>query len=98
ALHRLSDVGAYIHLLEANPNEARSLYQDLVFRVTRFSRDPSSFVALTTHVFPAILDRRPADHPIRVWVSGCATGEEAYSVAICLTAFLQEDHPERRGA
>src|SRR4029079_16351677 len=44
----------------------------------------------------AIVDGRPADHPIRVWVSGCATGEEAYSVAICLTEFLQKDHPDRR--
>jgi len=96
ALHRLSNVGAYISLIEANPNEARSLYQDLLIHVTRFFRDPDSFVGLANHVFPAIVDGRPADHPIRVWVSGCATGEEAYSVAICLTEFLQKDHPDRR--
>jgi two-component system CheB/CheR fusion protein len=96
ALHRLGDVGEYIRLLESNPNEARSLYQDLLIHVTRFFRDPDSFVGLATHVFPAILEGRPPDRPIRVWVSGCATGEEAYSVAIALTEFLQKDHPDTR--
>ncbi len=96
ALHRINDVGDYIQLLEGNANEARSLYQDLLIHVTRFFRDPESFVGLATHVFPAILEGRPADQPIRVWVSGCATGEEAYSVAIELTEFLQKDHPDTR--
>ena len=64
--------------------------------MTRFFRDPDSFVGLAAHVFPAILEGRPADQPIRVWVSGCATGEEAYSVAIALTEFLQKDHPDTR--
>ncbi len=96
ALHRINDVGDYIQLLEGNANEARSLYQDLLIHVTRFFRDPDSFVGLAAHVFPAILEGRPADQPVRVWVSGCATGEEAYSVAIELTEFLQKDHPDRR--
>ena len=96
ALHRINDVGDYIQLLESNANEARSLYQDLLIHVTRFFRDPDSFVGLAAHVFPAILEGRPADQPIRVWVSGCATGEEAYSVAIALIEFLQKDHPDTR--
>ena len=96
ALHRITDVGEYIQLLEGNANEARSLYQDLLIHVTRFFRDPDSFVGLAAHVFPAILEGRPPDQPIRVWVPGCATGEEAYSVAIALTEFLQKDHPDTR--
>jgi two-component system CheB/CheR fusion protein len=96
ALHRMTDVSTYLELLESNPNEARSLYQDLLIHVTRFFRDPDSFAALAAHVFPAVVEERPADHPVRVWVSGCATGEEAYSVAIALLEFLQRDHPDTR--
>jgi two-component system, chemotaxis family, CheB/CheR fusion protein len=96
ALHRLTDVNAYLQLLDGNANEARSLYQDLLIHVTRFFRDPESFVGLATHVFPAIMEARPRDQPIRIWVSGCATGEEAYSVAIALTEFLQREHPDTR--
>jgi two-component system, chemotaxis family, CheB/CheR fusion protein len=96
ALHRISDVNAYIQLLEGSGNEASSLYQDLLIHVTRFFRDPDSFVGLVTHVFPAIVEDRPADQPIRVWVSGCATGEEAYSVAIAVVEFLQKAYSETR--
>ena len=60
ALHRITDVGDYLQLLEGNANEARSLYQDLLIHVTRFFRDPDSFVGLAAHVFPAILEGRPA--------------------------------------
>jgi two-component system, chemotaxis family, CheB/CheR fusion protein len=96
ALHRLSDVSQYLQLLQGNPNEVRSLYQDLLIHVTRFFRDPDSFASLASHVFPSVIERRPADHPIRVWVSGCATGEEAYSLAITLVEFLQKDYAETR--
>src|SRR5688572_2475086 len=96
ALHRLTDIDAYLRLLDGNANEARSLYQDLLIHVTRFFRDPDSFVGLAAQVFPAIMEARPRDQPIRVWVSGCATGEEAYSVAIVLTEFLQREHPDTR--
>ena len=60
ALHRITDVGDYVQLLESNANEARSLYQDLLIHVTRFFREPDSFVGLASHVFPAILEGRPA--------------------------------------
>jgi two-component system CheB/CheR fusion protein len=89
ALHRLSDTASYIRLLETDPAELRGLYQDLLIHVTRFFREPESFEAITEHVFPALMEGRQPDHPIRVWVSGCATGEEAYSVAIVMTEFLQ---------
>jgi two-component system CheB/CheR fusion protein len=96
ALHRITDVGTYLQLLERDANEARSLYNDLLIHVTRFFRDPDSFAGLAAHVFPALVEDRPADHPIRVWVSGCATGEEAYSVAIALLELLQGGHPDMR--
>ena len=88
ALHRLSDLDEYIRLLQSDGNEIRNLYQDLLIHVTRFFREPESFEALVRLVFPTIVENRPRDRPIRVWVSGCATGEEAFSVAICLVEFL----------
>jgi two-component system CheB/CheR fusion protein len=96
SLHRLADVGEYLQFLEQNGDEARSLFQDLLIHVTRFFRDPESFEGLAASVLPAIVEGRPADHPIRVWVSGCATGEEAYSVAIALLEFLQKGHADLR--
>ena len=94
-LHRLSDVDAYIRLLRTDAGEVGSLYRDLLIHVTRFFREPESYAALAREVFPALLENRPREMPIRVWVSGCATGEEAYSIAIALVEFLakrQSDH------
>jgi two-component system CheB/CheR fusion protein len=58
--------------------------------VTRFFRDPDSFKALAAEVFPRLLQAAAA-HPIRIWLPGCSTGEEAYSVAIALLEFLGDD-------
>jgi two-component system CheB/CheR fusion protein len=88
ALHRLSNLDDYIQLLRADRAELVNLYRDLLIHVTRFFRDPESYDALARVVFPAIVDHRPRETPIRVWVSGCATGEEAYSIAIVLAEFL----------
>ncbi len=89
ALHRINDVQQYLKLLQADQVELRGLFQDLLIHVTRFFREPESFAALTEQVFPKLLDKRDLDLPIRAWVCGCATGEEAYSLAIELTDFLQ---------
>src|SRR5262249_39678445 len=71
--------------------EALQLSQDILIHVTRFFRDPDSFQALTTEVFPDITASRASDTPIRIWVPGCSTGEEAYSVAISLLEHLGEE-------
>jgi two-component system, chemotaxis family, CheB/CheR fusion protein len=96
ALHGITDPEAYLRLLEGNPVEVRSLYQDLLIHVTRFFREPQSFSALAKYVFPTMMEGRAADLPLRIWVSGCATGEEAYSLAIALVEFLQKDHADTR--
>src|SRR5205085_1264871 len=57
---------------------------DLLIGVTRFFRDPEAFEFLEEHVIPEILDRVPESEEIRVWIAGCATGEEAYSLAMLL--------------
>jgi two-component system CheB/CheR fusion protein len=90
ALHRLTDIGSYVKLLESNPTEARALFQDLLIHVTRFFREPDSFAALAEHVFPKLLGDHHGNRPIRVWVCGCATGEEPYSLAITLVEFLEK--------
>jgi two-component system CheB/CheR fusion protein len=90
ALHRVTDVAYYIRMLQAEPAEVRMLYQDLLIHVTRFFREPESFEALASDVFPAIVKERKRDQPIRAWVPGCATGEEAYSLAIALVEFRQK--------
>ncbi|WP_267681977.1 chemotaxis protein CheB [Nannocystis sp. SCPEA4] len=79
--HSLED---YVDLLKNTPAEVDRLFQDLLISVTQFFRDPELFEALARDVLPRILaDRAPGD-PVRVWVPGCATGEEAYSIAMLL--------------
>src|SRR5262245_63657158 len=96
ALHRMTDIQHYIRLLEETPAEVRALYQDLLIHVTRFFREPESFKALAQQVFPKLVEERRDDRPIRAWVSGCATGEEAYSLAISLLEFLHGHHQDIR--
>jgi two-component system CheB/CheR fusion protein len=91
ALHRLNEVSDYVRLLRGDPAEVRNLYQDLLIHVTRFFREPESFESLVRDVFPTLVQGRRQDSPIRAWVSGCATGEEAYSLAITLVEFLQKN-------
>jgi two-component system CheB/CheR fusion protein len=90
ALHRITDLDAYIALLQTDTVELRGLFNDLLIHVTRFFREPESFEALATEVFPRLAAHRSTEQPIRIWVCGCASGEEAYSLAISLMAFLQQ--------
>jgi two-component system, chemotaxis family, CheB/CheR fusion protein len=96
ALQRLTDVDQYVRVLQANPGEVRGLFRDLLIHVTRFFREPDSFVALAEHVFPKLIEGRSIEQPIRAWVCGCATGEEAYSLAILLVESLQKHQSDLR--
>jgi two-component system CheB/CheR fusion protein len=79
----------YSRDLERNREEASALCENCFITVTAFFREPVVFEELKKIVFPALVaDRGPKD-PIRIWVPGCATGEEAYSIAICLMEFLE---------
>src|SRR6185369_15453357 len=84
------DLAQYVKLLEDTPAEAQNLYQDLLIQVTRFFREPESYKALADTVFPRITQGRNADSRVRIWVPGCATGEEAYSVAMAVLEFLDD--------
>ena len=87
-LQRLESLERYLHYLENNPDEVQRLYQDILIHVTRFFRSPLAFDALREHVFPELLASRSAERPLRIWVPGCASGEEAYSIAIAVLEFL----------
>lgn len=78
------EVPAYVEQLRTLPNEAELLFRELLIGVTRFFRDPEAFAALEAQVLPRLLTVPCGSDPLRVWVAGCATGEEAYSTAILL--------------
>ncbi|GAC1347317.1 MAG: hypothetical protein NVSMB27_12480 [Ktedonobacteraceae bacterium] len=84
---RLAD---FLASLTTHPEEVEALAQDLLVSVTGFFRDQEVFEALATIAFPHLMQRKVPGDPIRVWIMGCATGEEVYSVAICLLEWLGE--------
>ncbi|MGB7417174.1 MAG: chemotaxis protein CheB, partial [Thermosynechococcaceae cyanobacterium] len=88
ALHKLQSLEEYGRYLAENANEVQALYQDVLISVTRFFRDSDVFSELQETVFPALLQDKTVESSIRIWVPGCATGEECYSLAICLLTFL----------
>ena len=89
-LNKLDTLEEYISMLKTNPKEVDALYDDFLINVTSFFRDPDFYKILTKEVFPAIVSERKPVDPIRIWIAGCSTGEEAYSIAICLIEFLEE--------
>ena len=89
AIHKLPDAKNYLSLLSKDKDEQDILFQDVLILITSFFRDPKSFDELKETVFPAILKGKPIDEPIRLWVVACSTGEEAYSMAICLHESLE---------
>lgn len=78
------DLSEYLRILAAKPAEVQALYNDLLITVTSFFRDPEAFDTLAREVVPGLFAGKSAGDTIRVWVTGCATGEEAYSIAILL--------------
>ena len=79
---------SYADALDTDPEAVETLYQDLLIGVTSFFREPERFEALKTVVFPALVENREANQGLRLWVAGCSTGEEVYSLAITLLEFL----------
>ncbi len=74
----------YLHYLYQSPQEVTSLYKDLLIGVTKYFRDSEAFGLLEKRVIPELFNRKRNERRLRVWVAGCATGEEAYSIAILL--------------
>lgn len=86
----------YVAYLLKNSAELTALQQDILINVTKFFRDPQAFETLKKVVFPSIVSAAPPNVPIRLWVPGCSTGEEAYSLAIALLEFLEDNTVNRR--
>jgi two-component system CheB/CheR fusion protein len=95
ALIRVSEDADYLRRLREDAEEAKALHGDLFIHVTRFFRDPEVFAALAEFIFPQLLEGgRGNDVPIRIWVPGCSTGEEVYSLAIATIEFLESHQSE----
>lgn len=90
ALHQINRIKNYYRYAEQNPAEIEILFKDLLIGVTNFFRDPEAFEALAEKALPTIVKSKPSHIPVRVWVSGCATGEEAYSLAILLVETMEK--------
>lgn len=90
ALRQVISVADYLTVLESDPTETLALGRDLLIQVTEFFRDPETFEVLTQTVFPRVAAGNESTGPLRIWVPGCATGEEVYSIAICLLEYLGE--------
>jgi two-component system, chemotaxis family, CheB/CheR fusion protein len=84
ALHRIERVSAYLKYLEVHPEELDALSRDFLVHTASFFEEPDFFRTLESKIFPQILAAKSANEPIRIWVPRCSTGEEAYSIAICL--------------
>lgn len=84
AVHQIATMGEYVRYLQQAPAEVEALFRDLLIGVTRFFRDPEAFLALEERVIPRLFSGKPPGALIRIWVPGCSTGEEAYSLAILL--------------
>ncbi len=84
AVHQIDRLDDYVHHLQQTPAEVEALFRDLLIGVTNFFRDPEAFAALKEQVLPRLFAGKDAGAAIRVWVPGCSSGEEAYSIAILL--------------
>jgi two-component system CheB/CheR fusion protein len=85
-LSEVSDLSAYADYLRDQPDEAQALMKDLLISVTNFFRDPEALEALKEKIIPRLFEK-DSKQPVRVWIAGCATGEEAYSIAILLAEY-----------
>ena len=83
-VNQIDKIETYLLFLQHNPSEITALFKDLLIGVTNFFRDPDAFLTLKQKVIPLLFSNKLDNSPIRIWVLGCSTGEEAYSIAILL--------------
>jgi len=90
AILKLEKINDYLELLKQNKTERDILFNDLLIPVTSFFRDPKTFTNLCDTIFPELIKNKSIGKPLRIWIAGCSTGEEAYSVGICLHEYLSD--------
>jgi two-component system, chemotaxis family, CheB/CheR fusion protein len=89
-LKKVPGLPAYATYLRKHPEEAEALYQDALIGVTSFFRNPEVFDLLKREVFPELIAQRTPDEPVRIWVLGCSTGQEAYSIAMAYSEYASK--------
>jgi two-component system CheB/CheR fusion protein len=90
AVHRIERFDQYLRLCQSDPKELSDLHKDLLINVTSFFRDREPFDILCRDVIPRLLEGKSETSALRIWVPGCSSGEEAYSIAICVLEVLDE--------
>lgn len=83
-IYQLRDMESYLNLLEKDPDEVETLFDEILINVTEFFRNADAFEALQKEVITKLFDEKDPDTPLRIWVPACSTGEEVYSIAILL--------------
>lgn len=91
--HDIHDPKLYARYIKEHPEEVKLLIKELLINVTSFFRDAEAFATLQQVILPGLLADKPEDYVMRIWVAGCATGEEAYSIAILLREYM--DHTQQ---
>jgi len=94
-IHQIDRITTYVRLLQENPQELDLLFKELLIGVTSFFRDPEAWGNLKAQVIPALLKDRSPSQALRAWIPGCATGEEAYSLAIVFKEVMEQLKPAR---
>jgi len=94
-IHQIDKIADYVLFLQDNPQELELLFKELLIGVTSFFREPTEWELLKTKVMPELLAERAPSNTLRVWVSGCSTGEEAYSLAIVFKEVLDQLRPSQ---
>ncbi len=89
-VHQIDKIGDYVRYLGDSQSEVATLFKELLIGVTSFFRDPEAFEHLRKSYLPDLLKDKPEDYQVRIWVPGCSTGEEAYTVAMVLTECMAE--------
>jgi two-component system CheB/CheR fusion protein len=87
-IRRIESLAEYARFLQVRPDEVRTLHDDALINVTRFFRDPDLWHLISTHLLPVFFQNRSPEKPVRIWCAGCASGEEAYSIAISVLEYL----------
>ena len=92
-IHQIERASSYVRYLQENPQEIDLLFKELLIGVTNFFRDPVAWDELKVQITSAVLNGRAPSQPVRAWVAGCATGEEAYSLAMLLREAMEQTTP-----
>ena len=92
----IDDMALYYRYLQENPDEAGRLFREVLVLVSSFFRDEEAFHALKARILPMLAEDRPDDYEFRVWVPGCARGEEAYSIAMTIREYADEQNRQIR--